>query len=107
VAVAKGTEEERRLIVLRYSGGSGDAIELGLVGKAVTFDSGGISIKPSASMHEMKMDMSGGAVVIETVSAIAELGLPINVIAVVPSTENMPSGTALKPGDLITHPNGK
>src|SRR5262249_10194331 len=88
-------------------GGSGDAIELGLVGKAVTFDSGGISIKPSASMHEMKMDMSGGAVVIETVSAIAELGLPINVIAVVASTENMPSGTALKPGDIITQRNGK
>ena len=79
---------------------------LGLVGKAVTFDSGGISIKPSQGMHEMKMDMSGGAAVLESVAAIAELGLGLDVVAVVPSTENMPSGTALKPGDIITQLNG-
>ena len=73
----------------------------------MTFDSGGISIKPSSRMHEMKMDMSGGAAVIEAVAAIAELGLAVDVLAVVPSTENMPSGHALKPGDIITQHNGR
>ena len=106
VAVSRGTEEEPRLIVLRYEGG-GKGGTVGLVGKAVTFDTGGISIKPSAGMQEMKMDMSGGAAVIEAMGAVAELGLPLNVLAVVPSTENMPSGTALKPGDIITQLNGK
>jgi leucyl aminopeptidase len=77
------------------------------VGKAVTFDSGGISIKPSARMHEMKMDMSGGAAVLEAVAAIAELGLPLELLALVPATENMPSGTATKPGDIISQHNGK
>lgn len=106
VAVSQGSAEEPRLICLRYRGrGSGEV--LGLVGKAVTFDSGGISIKPSQGMHEMKMDMSGGAAVLESVAAIAELGLGLDVVAVVPSTENMPSGTALKPGDIITQLNGK
>ncbi|HKH41164.1 MAG TPA: leucyl aminopeptidase [Solirubrobacterales bacterium] len=105
VAVSQGTAEEPRLIVLRYQGGSGET--LGLVGKGVTFDSGGISIKPAASMHEMKMDMSGAAAVLETVSALAKLEVPIDVLAVIPSTENMPSGTAVKPGDIITQLNGK
>jgi leucyl aminopeptidase len=105
IAVSQGTAEEPRLIVLRYQGG-GDQT-LGLVGKGVTFDSGGISIKPAASMHEMKMDMSGAAAVLETVSALAKLDLPIDVLAVIPSTENMPSGTAVKPGDIITQLNGK
>jgi leucyl aminopeptidase len=105
VAVSQGTAEEPQLIVLRYSG-AGDET-LALVGKGVTFDSGGISIKPAASMHEMKMDMSGAAAVIEAVSAIAKLEVPIDVIAVIPSTENMPSGTAIKPGDIITQLNGK
>jgi leucyl aminopeptidase len=105
-AVSKGTEEEPRLIVLRYSG-AGDGSPLGLVGKAVTFDSGGISIKPAQSMHEMKMDMSGGAAVLEAIAAIAELGLSVELIGVVPATENMPSGTAIKPGDVITQYNGK
>ena len=105
-AVSQGTEQEPQLIVLRYSGG-GSGAPIGLVGKAVTFDSGGISIKPAAGMQEMKMDMSGGAAVLEAVGAIAELGLPIEVIAVIPSTENMPSGTAVKPGDVITMYNGK
>jgi leucyl aminopeptidase len=105
VAVSQGTEEEPKLIVLRYAGGSGPT--LGFVGKGVTFDTGGISLKPSAAMHEMKMDMSGAAAVIEAVGAIAELGLPLDLIAVVPSTENMPSGTAIKPGDVITQYNGK
>ncbi len=106
VAVSQGTATDPRLISLRYSGG-GEGPRVGLVGKAVTFDSGGISIKPSAGMHEMKFDMSGGAAVIEAFAAIAELGLELDLVAVVPSTENMPSGTAIKPGDVITQLNGK
>jgi leucyl aminopeptidase len=106
-AVAQGTSTEPRLIVLRYGGGPEGSAPLGLVGKAVTFDTGGISIKPAAKMEEMKMDMSGGAAVIEAVAAIAELGLPLNVVAVIPATENMPSGTATRPGDIITQLNGK
>ena len=106
VAVSQGSAEEPQLIVLRYQAG-GDGETLGLVGKGVTFDSGGISIKPSAGMQEMKMDMSGAAAVLEAVSAIAKLEVPINILAVIPSTENMPSGTAVKPGDIITQLNGK
>jgi leucyl aminopeptidase len=106
VAVSRGSDEEARLIVLRYEGG-GPGERLGLVGKAVTFDTGGISLKPAAGMHEMKMDMSGGAAVLEAVAAIAELGLPLDLVAVVPSTENTPSGHATKPGDIITQYNGK
>jgi leucyl aminopeptidase len=105
VAVSQGTAEEPQLIVLRYQGGGEET--LGVVGKGVTFDSGGISIKPAGSMHEMKMDMSGAAAVIEAVSAIAKLEIPIDILAVIPSTENMPSGTAIKPGDIITQLNGK
>jgi leucyl aminopeptidase len=105
-AVSQGGPEEPRLIVLRYAGGGSGPI-LGLVGKGVTFDSGGISLKPGAGMQEMKMDMSGAAAVLEAVAAIAELGLAVDLIAVVPSTENMPSGTAVKPGDVITQYNGK
>jgi leucyl aminopeptidase len=107
VAVSRGTHEEPRFIVLRYRGGAEGAETLALVGKAVTFDSGGISIKPASHMNEMKMDMSGGAAVIEAVAAIAELGLAVNVIAAIPATENMPSGHAIKPGDIITQHNGK
>jgi leucyl aminopeptidase len=106
VAVSQGSAEEPKLIVLRYEGG-GSGPTLGFVGKGVTFDTGGISLKPSASMHEMKMDMSGAAAVLEAVGAIADLGLAVNLIAVVPSTENMPSGTAIKPGDVITMYSGK
>ena len=105
-SVAKGSHEEPRLIVLRYSGG-GSGPHLGYVGKAVTFDTGGISIKPSAKMQEMKFDMSGGATVIEALGAIAALELPVTITAVVPSTENMPSGHATKPGDIVTAMNGK
>ncbi len=110
-SVAQGTYEEPRLIVLRYDGGlveGGDrGPHLALVGKAVTFDTGGISIKPSGKMHEMKFDMSGGAAVTEAMDAIAKLGLPGRVTAIVPSTENMPSGRAVKPGDIVTAMNGK
>ena len=106
VAVGQGSAEEPKLIVLRYEGG-GSGGTLGLVGKGVTFDTGGISLKTPGGMQEMKMDMSGAAAVIEAVGAIAELSLALNLIAVVPSTENMPSGTAIKPGDIITQYNGK
>jgi leucyl aminopeptidase len=106
VAVSQGTAEEPKMIVLRYAGG-GSGKTLGLVGKGVTFDTGGISLKTAAGMQEMKMDMSGAAAVLETVAAVAELGLDLNLIAVVPATENMPSGTAVKPGDIITQYNGK
>ena len=104
-AVAQGTYQEPRLIVLRYSGG-GSGPHLGFVGKAVTFDTGGISIKPSSKMHEMKFDMSGGAAVIESIGAIAQLGLPAKVTGVVPATENMPSGRSMRPGDIVTAMNG-
>jgi leucyl aminopeptidase len=106
-AVAQGSHAEPRLIVLRYRPSGASGAHLGFVGKAVTFDTGGISIKPSAKMQEMKFDMSGGAAVIESMAAIAELGLPVTVTAVVPSTENMPSGHAVKPGDIVTAMNGK
>jgi leucyl aminopeptidase len=103
MAVAQGSDTEARLIVLRYDGGGP---HLGYVGKAVTFDTGGISIKPAAKMHEMKFDMSGGAAVIEAMGAIAELAIPVQITAVVPSTENMPSGHSMKPGDIVTASNG-
>ncbi|HXR31129.1 MAG TPA: leucyl aminopeptidase [Solirubrobacterales bacterium] len=106
VAVSQGSAEEPKLIVMRYAGG-GSGGTLGLVGKGVTFDTGGISLKPSAGMQEMKMDMSGAAAVLEAVGAIAELELKLDLVAVVPATENMPSGTAIKPGDIITQYNGK
>jgi len=105
LAVSQGGPQEPKLIVLRYSGG-GSGPKLAFVGKGVTFDTGGISLKPGAGMHEMKMDMSGAAAVLEAVAAIAELGLPLDLLAVVPSTENMPSGSAIKPGDVITQYNG-
>src|ERR671914_801278 len=99
-------EVELRLIVLRYRPVGASGPHLGYVGKAVTFDTGGISIKPSAKMQEMKFDMSGGAAVLEATGAIARLGLPVTLTAVVPATENMPSGHAVKPGDIVTALNG-
>jgi leucyl aminopeptidase len=106
-AVAQGTYAEPRLIVLRYRPQDAAGPHLGYVGKAVTFDTGGISIKPSAKMQEMKFDMSGGAAVIEATGAIAQLGLPVTLTAVVPATENMPSGRSVKPGDIVTALNHK
>ena len=107
-AVAQGTDEEPALITITYrgSGLSGGGFPLGLVGKAVTFDSGGISIKPGAKMQEMKFDMSGGAAVVAAMGAIAALRLPIDVVAVIGATENLPSGRAVKPGDIVTAMNG-
>ncbi|MDX6658063.1 MAG: leucyl aminopeptidase [Solirubrobacteraceae bacterium] len=105
-AVAQGTYAEPQLITLRYDGPDAAGPVLGFVGKAVTFDSGGISIKPAAKMHEMKFDMSGGAAVIEAVAAIARLALPVRVVAVVGATENMVSGRSMRPGDIVRASNG-
>jgi leucyl aminopeptidase len=106
-AVAQGTEEEPALITLRYEPPGAGGPLLGFVGKAVTFDSGGISLKPGAKMAEMKFDMSGGAAVISAIAAIARLGLPLRIVAVVGATENLPSGKSIKPGDIVTASNGK
>jgi leucyl aminopeptidase len=105
-AVAAGTDEEPALIVSRYAPADARGPVLGLVGKGVTFDSGGISIKPAASLADMKYDMSGGAAVIEALGAIAALGLPINVVAVVGATENLLGPRAMKPGDVVTSASG-
>jgi leucyl aminopeptidase len=105
-AVAQGSDQEPRLVVLRYEGGA-TGPHLGYVGKTVTFDTGGISIKPSAKMQEMKFDMSGGAAVMESLGAIAALRLPVRITGVLPCTENMPSGHAIHPGDIVTALNGK
>ncbi len=105
-AVAQGSAQPARLIALRYDGPGATGPRLGLVGKAVTFDSGGLSLKPPANMHEMKFDMSGGAAVLETVAALAELEAPVRVLAVIGATENMPSGRAVKPGDIVRAADG-
>ena len=107
-AVAQGSHNEPRTIVLRYepAEGAGDVV-LGLVGKAVTFDTGGISIKPALYMEDMKGDMSGGATVLAGVGAVAELGLPVRVIGVVGATENMVGGQSYRPGDIVRAMNGK
>jgi leucyl aminopeptidase len=112
-AVAQGSEQEPALITIKYDGPPTAASAalpgptLGFVGKAVTFDSGGISLKPGAKMADMKFDMSGGAAVIEAVAAIARLQLPVKLVAVIGATENLPSGRAIKPGDIVTAANGK
>jgi leucyl aminopeptidase len=106
-AVAQGTEEEPALITLRYDPPGVEGPPLGFVGKAVTFDSGGISLKPGAKMAEMKFDMSGGAAVISAIAAIARLKLPVGIVGVVGATENLPSGKSIKPGDIVTASNGK
>jgi leucyl aminopeptidase len=105
-AVARGSHEEARLIELSYEGPDARGPLLALVGKAVTFDSGGISIKPAMRMSEMKFDMSGGAVVLEAIGAIARLQLPIRVLGLIGATENMPSGHAMRPGDIVRAANG-
>jgi leucyl aminopeptidase len=99
--VAQGSHVDPALITIRYTPAEARGPVLGLVGKAVTFDTGGISIKPGQKMSAMKFDMSGGAAVIEAVGAIARLGLPVRVVAVIGATENMPSGHAMKPGDIL------
>lgn len=108
LAVAQGSDEPPCIIILRYlGGGKKSAPGLGLVGKAITFDSGGISLKSSEGMQDMKGDMAGGAAVIAAMQAIAQLQPAINVTGIVPATENLPSGKAYKPGDIIKASNGK
>lgn len=107
LGVARGSQEPPRLIILEYRGGRRGGPHLGLVGKGITFDSGGISIKPAENMEAMKGDMAGAAAVLAATSAIAQLQIPIHVTAVVPATENLPSGTALKPGDILRAMSGK
>ena len=107
-AVAQGATNPAQMIVMRYEPeGAPDDVLLGLVGKAITFDTGGISLKPSEFMEEMKHDMSGGAAVVAAMGAIADLELPVRTIAVVAATENMPDGGAYRPGDVLTARNGK
>jgi leucyl aminopeptidase len=107
LSVADGSQHPARVVVLTYQGDKGSNEMLGLVGKGVTFDTGGISIKPAENMHFMKYDMSGAAAVLGAMRAIAELKPQANVIGVVGLVENMPSGTATKPGDVVRAANGK
>ena len=107
LGVAQGSQQPPKFIILTYQGRQSKDIDIALVGKGITFDSGGISIKPSENMADMKDDMSGGASVLSAVMAVAQLKPAINVTAFVPATENLPSGTALKPADIIKAMNGK
>jgi len=107
LGVAQGSQQPPKFIILTYKGDQNSKKTLGIVGKGLTFDSGGISIKPSAKMDEMKGDMAGGASVIATMQAIGELKPKINVTGLIPATENLPSGTAYKPGDILKAMNGK
>jgi leucyl aminopeptidase len=102
LAVAQGSEQPPKFIVLRHRGGRDRAAPVVLVGKGVTFDTGGISLKDPAGMDEMKFDMCGAATVLAMIAVAAELRLPLNVVGLVPATENMPSGRAIKPGDIVT-----
>lgn len=107
LAVAQGSVEPPKLIVLKYQGDPENPETIALVGKAITFDSGGISLKPSQNMDEMKGDMAGGAAVLGAIQALGQLKPKVNIIAVVPCTENMPSGSAFRPGDILTSLGGK
>jgi leucyl aminopeptidase len=107
LGVARGSAEEPRFIILRYRGGAADESGMALVGKGITFDTGGISIKPAADMDAMKMDMCGGAAVVGAMMAIARLKPAVNVTGLVPTTENMPGGKAYHPGDILRAANGK
>jgi len=102
LAVARGSSQPPKLIVLEYLKGPKGEAPIALVGKGLTFDAGGISIKPAAAMDEMKFDMCGGASVFGTFAAVAELKLPINLIGIIPATENLINGEAVKPGDIVT-----
>jgi leucyl aminopeptidase len=106
LAVGSGSTRKPRLLRLTYSG-SGARKKVALVGKGITFDSGGLSIKPALKMEDMKSDMAGAAAVIATACLVAQLGLPVELIATVPMAENLPSGTAYRPADVITFRNGK
>ena len=107
LAVGAGSRNESRLIILRHNGGRPKDGVIVLVGKGITFDSGGISIKPSLDMDKMKYDKSGGVVVMGVMSSIARLRLPVNVVGIIPAVENLPSGTAYRPGDVLKTYSGK
>lgn len=107
LAVGQGSHNKPKMVVLKYTGASKEQAPLALVGKGITFDTGGISLKPGANMDEMKYDMCGAASVIGTFVAIAELQLDINLLTIVPAVENMPDGKAYRPGDVITSYSGK
>ncbi|WP_018608324.1 leucyl aminopeptidase [Uliginosibacterium gangwonense] len=107
LSVTRGSAEPARFIVMQYKGGKGKQAPIVLVGKGLTFDSGGISLKPGEGMDEMKFDMCGAASVLGTFKAVAEMELPINLIGLIPSTENMPGGRAIKPGDVVTSLSGQ
>ncbi|HQS57197.1 MAG: leucyl aminopeptidase [Gallionellales bacterium 35-53-114] len=107
LSVTRGSAEPAKLITMQYLGADKTQKPIVLVGKGVTFDSGGISLKPGAEMDEMKYDMCGAASVLGTVQAIAEMGLKLNVVGIIPSCDNMPSGTATKPGDIVTSMSGQ
>ncbi|HEV7589924.1 MAG TPA: leucyl aminopeptidase [Longimicrobium sp.] len=107
LAVARGSDEEPRLIVLEHRGGAEGGKPLVLVGKGLTFDAGGISIKPAAGMEDMKFDMCGGAAVLGAMQALGELGVKANVVGIVPSSENLLGGRAMKPGDIFRAASGK
>jgi leucyl aminopeptidase len=106
LAVARGSQEPAKFIILEHNAEKKDMDTIVLVGKGVTFDSGGISLKPAEGMDAMKMDMSGGAAVIATLKCAAALNLPLKVVGLVPATENLPSGSATKPGDIVTASSG-
>jgi leucyl aminopeptidase len=107
MAVAQGSSEALRFIVVHYRGGSKAQAPVVLIGKGITFDTGGISIKPAAEMDEMKFDMGGAASVLGTLQAVALLQPRVNVIGIIPSCENMPDGRAIKPGDVVTSMSGQ
>lgn len=107
LAVARGSHQPAKLIVLEYRGLAKMEKPIVLVGKGVTFDTGGISLKPAAEMDEMKFDMSGAGSVLGTLAAVAEMKLPLNVVGIIPATENMPGGSAAKPGDVVTTMSGQ
>ena len=107
LGVAQGSQRPPHLILLEHKGGKQGAPPIALVGKGVVFDAGGISLKPAEKMDEMKMDMAGGAAVIGVMLAAAELALPINLVGIVPTVENLPSGTAYRPGDILTSLSGQ
>ena len=107
LSVSRGSREPAKLIIMQYDGGRQKDKPVVLVGKGVTFDSGGISLKPGAAMDEMKFDMCGAASVLGAVSACAEMELPINLVGIIPATENLPDGDASKPGDIVTSMSGQ
>jgi len=107
LGVAQGSVREPRLIILEYRGGNSDARPVALIGKGVVFDAGGISLKPAEKMDEMKMDMGGGATVLGTMLAASLLKLPVNLVGIVPAVENLPSGSAIRPGDILTSLSGR